>query len=109
MDQWKVRRGNDEFPVDGVETLKQWANLGRIAESDYIYNPILGRWMYARELAEIAGYFQRKEEVAKNENLNRTSWGLGCLGLLVCFFFWPAGLVLIIIAIVMSAFYHVKR
>jgi len=46
---------------------------------------------------------------AEKDNLNRMSWGLGCLGILGCFFFRPAGIVLLIIAVVMSAFYHVKK
>ena len=107
--EWKLRRGADEYPVGTVATLNDWTNAGRIAPTDYIFNPVLERWMYAIEVAEIASYFAVQKSRASNENLNRMSWGLGLLGLLLLILFWPAGVVVLIIAVVMSALYQVNR
>ena len=105
MAEWKLRRGEQEWPVKDVAELQEWANAGRLVSSDYVYNPTLEKWMYASEVAEIAPSFQQQE----SSRLNQASFGVGCLGLLVCFLFWPAGVALIVVAVVMSAIYHIRR
>lgn len=109
MESWKVRLGEEELSVDGVAELQEWARTGRISATDYVYNPVLGRWMYATEAAEIAdlvGLPRKQQEAA---NLNRASLGLGCLGLLLLVAFPPAGIVVLVFAVALSAYYHVQR
>ena len=109
MAEWQIKRGESQFAAPDLETLQAWARSGNIVQTDYVFNPVLQQWMYAKDLGELQAVFGSHKIQAEKDNLNRMSWGLGCLGILVCFFFWPAGIVLLIIAIVMSAFYHVKK
>jgi hypothetical protein len=109
MADWKVRRDKEEWPAPDAAMIRQWAELGKVLPSDYVYNPVLDKWMYAREVAEISGVFESKKARSDLENLNKSSMGLGCLGFLLLLLFWPAGVVVLIIAIAMSAWYHVKR
>jgi hypothetical protein len=54
MTEWKLRRDEREWPVKDAAELQQWANTGHVSPSDYIYNPTLEKWMYAREIAELS-------------------------------------------------------
>jgi uncharacterized membrane protein len=53
MAEWKIRRGDSEWPVESVAMLQDWARAGRIIGSDYIFNPVLGKWMYAADVLEL--------------------------------------------------------
>jgi hypothetical protein len=104
MDEsWKVRRGTEKFPVRDETMLREWANTDRIRADDHVFNPVLEKWMYAPDVAQIAGAFEQQKEKSENETLTKMSWGLGCLGFQALFLFWPAGVALLIIAVVMSA------
>src|SRR5438046_2882384 len=46
-----TRNGRDTF-LDG-EQLKREAERGLIGVGDLVYHPVLGRWLYAREVEEI--------------------------------------------------------
>jgi uncharacterized membrane protein YhaH (DUF805 family) len=50
-----IRRGDQQWEVDGVEMLREIARQGRLADSDYVWHPIFGAWVYARDLAELQG------------------------------------------------------
>jgi len=52
--EWKLKRGDEEYVVPNVAKLREWAVEGRVLKDDYVFNPVLGRWMYARELGELA-------------------------------------------------------
>lgn len=109
VSEWKLRRGNDEWPVGDVAMLRQWTEAGKVSPSDYVFNPILQKWVYANEVAEINEIFAGRKTKSDLEKLNKSSLGLGCLGVLLLFLFWPAGVVVLCVAIAMSAWYHVKR
>lgn len=53
MAEWEVKRGDDEWPVADVQMLREWARTGRVSPTDYVYNPTLGRWIYASEVKEL--------------------------------------------------------
>lgn len=53
MAEWRVRRGDSEWPVESVAMLQELARSGRVINSDYIFNPILQKWMYAQEVLEL--------------------------------------------------------
>lgn len=89
MPEWKIKRGDSEFTAENDEALQLWAKEGRLVESDYVFNPTLQKWMYARETAELAGAFSLK---AQRGNKN-VGCSLGVLGLLLCLFFWPIGVI----------------
>lgn len=77
MSGWKMRRGDDEYPVESVDALRAWAAEGRIAADDYVYNPILDKWMYAKEVAEFGGVFHPGRTQA------REGCGIGILLMIV--------------------------
>jgi hypothetical protein len=55
MAEWRVRRGDSEWPVESFAALQDSAMAGRLNESDYIFNPVLAKWMYAHEVLELRG------------------------------------------------------
>lgn len=55
MAEWQIKRNEEQFTAPDLDTLQQWAQQGRVARSDYVFNPTLQRWMYASELAELKG------------------------------------------------------
>ena len=50
---WKLKQGSQETAIDGVATLKRWTTEGRIQRDDYVFNPVLGKWLYAKDTVEI--------------------------------------------------------
>lgn len=58
MADWKLRRGEQEWRVKDAGMLKEWVSQGKIESSDYVFNPILNKWMYATEVAEIRELFR---------------------------------------------------
>ena len=52
MAQFVVTRNGREQFVDGDE-LRSMAARGLLAAGDLVYHPVLGRWLYAREVEEI--------------------------------------------------------
>ena len=89
MAEWKVRRGDAEFTAANDDMVRQWAKEGRVQPTDYLFNPVLQRWMYAREVGEIAGVFQS----ATHASNKKTGCYVGTLGLLLCLLFWPLGII----------------
>ncbi|HEY9695941.1 MAG TPA: TM2 domain-containing protein [Trichocoleus sp.] len=106
---FKVKHDGQELVASNVNELKQWLHEGRISPADYTYNPILERWMYVRELAEIESVVKQQESTTKAQNYNQMSFVFAGLGLLMLLVFPPAGAVLLIIGIVFSAFYYAQK
>ena len=46
-----TRNGRDSFCTE--EELRNLAATGRLAAGDLVYHPVLGRWLYAREVEEV--------------------------------------------------------
>lgn len=91
-------------------TAVEWVRQGRIERATQVSNGV--DWMRADAVPALAAAFPPpviSVTAEQTNNLNRMSWGLGCLGLLTCLIFWPAGVVLLIIAVVMSAFVYLKK
>lgn len=55
MADWQLKRGDEVWPVADAEMLREWARNGRVLNDDYVFNPVLGQWMYAKEVGELAG------------------------------------------------------
>ncbi len=52
MGQFVVtRNGRDSFCTE--EELKKLAARGQLSPGDLVYHPVLGRWLYAREVEEV--------------------------------------------------------
>jgi hypothetical protein len=106
---FKVKRGAQEVEVPDIETLRQYVIEGHIKLSDYVYNPILSKWMYAQELAELEDIVNKQQSTAKSMQYNKMSWTFAGFGLLVLFVFPPAGIVLMIIGVILSVMYYVNK
>lgn len=73
---WKVRRQDIEYSAANFEELLEWVRRGKVAPSDYVFNPVLERWMYASEVKELV--------FVPSSAPKRTSpIALGCLVLLL--------------------------
>jgi hypothetical protein len=48
-----TRNGRDSFCSE--EELRRLAARGQLAPGDLVYHPVLGRWLYAREVEEVRG------------------------------------------------------
>jgi hypothetical protein len=109
MDSWKVKRGNQEWTLAGPDELRAHAASGQLLPDDYVYNPILERWMYARELAETEAIFSTARSSVEADRLNQASFGIGCLGLLLMLASPLIGGVVLLIAVVLSVVYYLKK
>jgi hypothetical protein len=60
-----IRVGDQDFRAPDMATLREWAGERRIPPDTYIFHPLLQRWIYARELAELApAYSAQRMEIA---------------------------------------------
>jgi hypothetical protein len=53
-----IRQAGRDFRAPDVATLRGWAREGRIRPDSYVFHPVLNRWAYARELAELENSFR---------------------------------------------------
>jgi hypothetical protein len=109
MAEWRIKRGEEEFIAPDTVTLQEWAKSQRVRPDDYVFNPTLQRWMYARDAAELQPIFTSEQSRGAAEHYNQVSLGLGCLGVVLLFVFWPAGVAVLVVAVALSAMYYVKR
>ncbi|HXH37161.1 MAG TPA: hypothetical protein VNN08_00895 [Thermoanaerobaculia bacterium] len=58
---WLIQRGSSQFTAPDAATFEEWVAAGRIAEDDYVYNPILARWLLARETPEFRRGRQQRQ------------------------------------------------
>ena len=58
-----TRNGRDSFCTE--EELRKLAARGQLSTGDLVYHPVLGRWLYAREVEEV------RAELAQAEHLGR--------------------------------------
>lgn len=106
--EWKIRKGSDEFPCPDIPTLKQWAFEGRILKEDYIFNPVLGQWLYARDVAEIQPHFTRSQNQAQAQDFKRIAIALAILGVLFLLLAPPFGGLLLLGSVVCVVIHHAK-
>lgn len=106
---FKVKHNGQELVASDIEELKEWLHKGQITLTDYAYNPILKKWMYVRELAEIESIVKERESSTQANQYNQTSFVFAGLGLLMLFIFPIAGVVLLIIGVVFSAMYYTRK
>ena len=81
MGEWKLKRGEQEWPIRDVAMLREWASGKRIVANDYVLNPTLNRWMLASEVPELAGLFAPPQSAGRPAA--RGSCGLA----IACFLF----------------------
>jgi hypothetical protein len=55
--QWLLQQRGRES-LHGTDELKALARGGKLEPGDLVYHPILGRWLYARQVEEIAADLQ---------------------------------------------------
>lgn len=106
---FKVKHNGQELVASDIEELKEWLHKGQITLTDYAYNPILKKWMYVRELAEIESIIKERESSTQANQYNQMSFVFAGLGLLMLFIFPIAGVFLLIIGVVFSAMYYTRK
>src|SRR5262245_9131214 len=52
--EWFVQRGDERYPVTGVEMLREWARTGNLRPTDQVWNPVAGQWAVARDMSELS-------------------------------------------------------
>ena len=55
MPEFQIRVGESTYVAKSVDELRQWWLQGRFDASAYVYHPVLEKWLYARDLAELQG------------------------------------------------------
>ena len=106
---WKLKKAEEEFMCPDVATLKQWGKEGRISIDDYVFNPILNQWLYAKDVAELQGYFSQTKKQGQAKQLKSISIALGLISLPFLLLAPPFGGLLLISAAVCAVMYHVKN
>lgn len=61
-----IRQSGQEFRAPDATTLRAWADEGRIQQDSYVFHPVLNRWSYARELAELEPVYKRSSTSISN-------------------------------------------
>jgi hypothetical protein len=61
-----IRQAGQDFRAPDVATLRGWAREGRVPHDSYVFHPVLGRWAYARELAELEDSFKTTPTTISN-------------------------------------------
>jgi hypothetical protein len=105
---WKVRKGGDEFPCPDIPTLKQWADEGRILKEDYVFNPVLGQWLYARDVAEIQANFIKAKNQSQSQDLKKIAIALAILGVVFLVLTPPFGVILLLASATCAVIHHIK-
>jgi uncharacterized RDD family membrane protein YckC len=64
---WIVSRGESQYPVPDVQTLREWASRGNVHSEDRIWNPLKAEWIAARDMPEIADAIVQPSRPAPQE------------------------------------------
>ena len=105
---WKVKRGEREFECPDTTTLKRLASEGSIAVDDYVFNPVLNQWLYARDVAEIQGVFGKAAKTEKAKTAKNAGIGFAVVGVLFLLVAPPLGIVCFLAAGVCGVIHHVQ-
>ena len=105
-----LKRGGLDIPVKDVNQLRKLATEGGINPSDYVFNPVLNQWMYAKDAAELASVFTTAGKNESANTLNKAGMGFGIVGIVLCMTpLMPLGALLVLVGIVLSIAYYIKR
>ena len=55
--QFWLRKGDQNYATDNLETILRWASEGNIDPDDYIYHPSYGKWFRAGDSPQLASRF----------------------------------------------------
>jgi hypothetical protein len=107
--KYRLRRDETDYDVPNLETLREWARAGRIAPTDYVYNPTLERWVYARELGELEGELGALRRAESAKELNKAA--LACFIASLVTALWAPGLsgLLFLATVVLVIVHYAKR
>jgi len=105
--KFKVKSHGKELTTSSIEELENWIHEGLISLTDYVYNPVLKKWMYVQDLAEIKSIVKEKKSSIEVHEHNQTigifagldywkNWNSGgriifasaCTGLISMFMTW---------------------
>lgn len=65
-DDFIIRQAGQDFLAPNVATLRVWAQEGRVRRDSYIFHPVLNRWAYARDMAELEESFGKTTTSVSN-------------------------------------------
>jgi len=54
---WRARIAGTEYPAQDVETLRQWAQQGRLGRDDTVWDPRVAKWKLSRDIAELQNLY----------------------------------------------------
>lgn len=105
---WLVKQDGNDVETT-IRNLKGMVELGTLLPESYVYNPILEKWLYARDTAELGPLFASADRAKSAKGINGAGLIFGILGLLALPFVPTFGLLFIGIGIVLSIIYYAKR
>jgi hypothetical protein len=77
-------------------------------KEDYIFNPVLGQWLYARDVAEIQPNFVKVKNQGQAQDLKNIAIALGVLGAVFLVLSPPLGVLLVLGGAACAVMHHVK-
>jgi len=96
MPEYKVLKDGKEYTTPDIEILKRWLKERKIRASDQVYHPVLQKWLYVKDMAEL-------EEEIKKLSPGETSAGWNALGCI-----WEGvALAVAIIGFIVMAFHKI--
>jgi Protein of unknown function (DUF3592)/GYF domain 2 len=54
---WRARINGTEYPAQDFETLRQWAQQGRLGRDDSVWDPHASEWKLSRDIAELRNVY----------------------------------------------------
>lgn len=81
MGEWKLKRDDGEWVIADEAELRELARDGRIRPQDYLFNPTLQQWMYAKDTVEVSSLLQLAPAHAPKKKTSLVA--CGCLTLIV--------------------------
>jgi hypothetical protein len=81
MTAWKIRRGDEETEIASTDELRAMVRSGHLRKDQYVFNPVLNQWLYARDVAELSDSFR----AGSATHLNSISWTLFAFSILFGF------------------------
>ena len=93
MAEWKIRVGDVVVKAASIAELREWVREKRLLPENYVFHPVLERWMYVKDLEEL------KAELSKFANTPfadaflrlRDESGLRCRVVELDKYLWLAG------------------
>lgn len=62
---WVVKVSEAEYRARSIDEVKEWYSERRISDENYVFHPILQKWMYVKDLEELSWLRDERQDAMK--------------------------------------------